>query len=186
MRKAVYMKDTVYLYLSALIAISVDLCEKIRKVSFPVPNGILSDSESYCNKCIKETEKAFIPPLDREDIVYIALRLHRLNTKLYSFARLTESRGKSFDTTETAHILEHTKTVCLMLSDILKRKFKGKKCQANEGLSPTFTAVFPPYNNKYNFYSMISDYTLFKTVSECSDEAESILDYTVRTLVKNS
>ena len=160
--------------------IALSLCSHISNGGEYDSHIGIKESENAKLRCIDFAIKQFIPPIDREDITYIALKLHGLNLKLYELAYY---KNCFFPKKDLKKDIAPLKNICTKIREVFK----------NNATKADYTATYISdisklkFNeNSYSILYLIYEYKLYELVTICTDKASDLNDYLIRTVIKNT
>lgn len=153
------MKENCFSYLKIITDTSVALCDAIAKKDTTKLDEYLERSERAAKSAVELSVRQFVPPIDREDIVYLALRGHRLNAGLCADSR------RLMNTASAAELLKCVSRDCRLISSVFEKEM-------SEDLAVPLDSYRSPLG--INEGNVIKQYV------------EELLDYTVRTVIKNT
>lgn len=162
-----------------MIDISLSLCSYIANSKVYDYRIGIKESENIKSRCINFAIKQFIPPIDREDITFIALKLHGLNLKL---CELADYKKSFFPKKDLKKELMPLKNVCTKIREVFE----------NNIAKPDYTTYIPNISepqapeNRYSALYLIYEYKLYELVEICTDKASDLNDYLIRTVIKNT
>lgn len=173
------MNNNCFQDLKFMADISLSLCSSISEEQAYNPKTALKESSDAKCRCIDFAIKQFIPPIDREDITYIALKLHKLNTHL---CELAYYKKKSFPKKDLNKELVPLKNVCMNI----RKKIEGNCTKADYTDEYVFDFNFHFPENNYSALHLICEYKLYELLKKCTDTALDTNDYLIRTVIKNT
>ncbi len=166
--------------LKEMADISLSICSNIsdgKKFDFAIS---LKNSQNAKFRCIDFSIKEFIPPIDREDITYIAIKLHELNIKLFELANYKTSFFPKTDLKKDIAIL---KNVCIKIREVFENN--ASNVDYTDDFIPTASEL--QFNeNRYSALYLIYEYKLYGLISLCTDKAFDLYNYLIRTVIKNT
>jgi hypothetical protein len=160
--------------------IALSLCSYISgEISCDLYSSVKT-SELTKKRCIDRAIKQFISPIDREDITYLSLKLHKLNLGLYELANY---KDMFFPKKDLKNDLAPLKTICAKIredfeNNLLKTDYSGMTIP--KSTKSQFT------ENKYSALYLIYEYKLYDLIRLCTDIASDLNDYLIRTVIKNT
>ncbi len=155
---------------------------------------LLSESLSLKNDYITYVEKLFAPPIEREDLVALALRQHSLNEKLFELNHITKLSlsGKMTNTVKELNIL--IQNICNNISSSIPNLLKLKSTdhfqkideytkRANQIYIHSMDETLLKRHSPYEFFVFI---TLLNLSKSCFDRAVDISEYIGIIILKNT
>ena len=136
--------------------------------------------------CIDHCIKQFLPPVDREDIAFIACTLHRLNVRL-SYLSV------SINVNEAEELKLILKTMCHHIERSVNERLETRLSDFVQECEKTSKSFFEEYSRMqkninstpFNTKNLIKS-KFFDRIKECFDLAWEITDCSVTVKVKNS
>ncbi len=160
--------------------ISLSLCSYISDGKVYDYHIGIKESEDAKIRCINFAIKQFIPPVNREDITYIALKLHELNLKL---CELADYKNCFFPKKDLKKDIAPLKNICTKIPDF----FANNVSKADYNTTYILDISEKQFNeNRYSALYLIYEYKLYELVNICTDKASDLNDYLIRTLIKNT
>ncbi len=140
----------------------------------------LKESERLKKHCIETAVKQFITPVDREDIAYLALKLHKFSVQL---CRLAEYKKNFFPKKDVKKTVEPLVNICKNIRAAVENDLS--RAEYSESYTLFFWEEQLP-ENRYSPLGVISEYVLYELIGVCFDTAADIYDYIIRTTIKNT
>lgn len=165
---------------TTMISIALSLCSYISgEISYDFHSAV-KDSELTKKRCIDIAMKQFIPPIDREDITYLVLKLHKLNLGLYELANYKNS---FFPKKDLKNHIAPLKAICAKIREAFENNL-SKTDYSNLIISKPTEMQFT--ENKYSALYLIYEYKLYDLIRLCTATASDLNDYLIRTVIKNT
>ena len=174
------MKPDCILHLKALNDISISVCNDLKNESKLNIKKILRSSENERLSCLNKTTIAFITPIDREDIVWLALLIHRLNEDLCGISVFSEKFGIK---PPVLSEIDNIRTMCKEVERVITSNFHTIPAYPPDTENSFLTRSFA---ESYELYGPLLRLTLFQKIDQCCKRSCEILDYLTRTVIKNS
>ena len=156
------------------------LCSDISDQKKRDLSAILNESKNAKLRSIDFAIKQFVPPLDREDITYIALNLHELNICLF---QLSNYKKSLFPKKDLIKDLAPLKSLCSKIREIFE----------NNAENADYAYSYSPYitelqftENTYSALHIIYEYKLYEIINSCINKASDLYNYLIRTVIKNT
>ena len=174
------MKDRSINALYSLADITVELCGYLTKKRFLEKTDAEKRSEDLKNEIFRLVIKQFITPVEKEDIAYIAAKLHLFNLHLCRLLYKRIPFSFEYADEETAKAVY---TMCVNTRSIIKKGFSVN--------NDCIFAPIPPMprflsKNTYNPSATLWEYATFTALDDIFTRAEAIFDSAVVAAIKNS
>ena len=162
-----------------ILAITEELCSTIGKSKNIDLISVIKRSDEARLRCVKRALSAFILPIDREDMAYLALRLYRLNVCL---ADLCRYRAVYFPRTDVAFLIPPIEKTCeLLRSSISEKGVSLPDLSSLPSFAPSDFDGYSPFLRE-----ALSQRRLYELTEDCKNKATDLLDQLIFTYIKNS
>ncbi len=159
---------------------------------------LLEESDKKKLVLIKQLSKAFVTPIDREDILMSSLLVHKLSFMLNDIFTQTVSQGlTNFGNVFVQPIQHLTKSfevlkglssrLSLAYSDYVIDKYLSEMSSLRQkGQELHFECVKKMFSNIRSPYELVVRQSVYEKIKECCDFSYDICDYLICVIIKNT